>query len=123
MAITHLLALRQKFANQVTTDLDAGGTAKVVFKAGGTPASTVNLKTPSFFAADGTATIALDVTPPPEDSAATGNASPVDTFEFQNNAGTAQFQGVTPGDITLSKQTIAPNDVVQITSFTYTACP
>jgi hypothetical protein len=73
--------------------------------------------------------MALDVAPVPEDSAATGNASQVTTMEFQDSTGTVVFTGdsITAvaggGDLELSKNPIDANDIVQLTSFSYTASP
>lgn len=122
MAITHIETLRNTFANAVTADVDGGGGAgKLVLKTGGTPVATMVLN-PTSFGASAAGVIVLDVIPPPQDTNAAGGAT-VDTFEFQDNASTLVFAGAVPGDLTLSKPAIDAGDVVEVTSFSYTAAP
>jgi hypothetical protein len=81
------------------------------------------------FGASSNGVITLDVTPVPEDSNATGNASVVDAFSFETSVGTMVFTGdnITGigggGDLELTKNPISTGDTVQLTSFTYTASP
>jgi hypothetical protein len=118
MAITHATATRDAFANQV--DADLGTTANMVLSAGATEVATMALNNP-VFGASSSGVITMDVSPVPEDSSATGNASSVDTFELETGAGSPIVTGAVPADLTLSKNPIDAADVVQITSFTYTA--
>jgi hypothetical protein len=92
----------------------------MVLKTSTTSVSTIPFNNPSFGAASN-GVITLDVTPTPEDTNATGNASAVDSFELQDNASAVVITGAVPGDLTLSKNPIDAGDTVQITSFTYTA--
>jgi hypothetical protein len=126
MAITHIEAVRDVFCTTVSTAVDFGPAAgNCVLLTGVTEVATIVLNTPDPFDAPSAGVMLLDVVPVPEDSAATGNASQVDSFEFQDSTGTVVFTGsdVTGGDMTLSKNPIDANDIVQLTSFSYTASP
>ena len=127
MAITHNAALRDGFANDVTTAVDAGaGVGNCVLLTGVTVVATLPLSKPSFGAA-AAGVITLDVIPIPEDSSAVGNAAAVDSMEFQDSDATVIFTGdnitgvAGGGDLELSKNPIDATDIVQLTSFTYTA--
>jgi hypothetical protein len=119
MSISHNTAVRTGFAADVNAALTAG--SDCVLLTGATPVSTIPLNDPVF--TESGAVLTLDATPVPEDPSATGNASAIDSFEFRNGANAAVFAGtdVAGGDITLSKNPIDATDVVQLTSFTYTA--
>jgi hypothetical protein len=122
MALTHPTAQRSAFALSVLSTIDDGtGNGQCVLKVSTTASSTITLNKPSFTEASGVLT--LDASGPPEDSSATGNAGSVDNFSFQRSDGTVAFNGVVPGDMTLSKNPIDPGDTVQLTSYTYTASP
>jgi hypothetical protein len=115
MAITHDVATRNAFADQVDADIGAAG--KLVLLAGAVEVATMPLNNPAFGAASG-GVITMDVAPVPTDSAATGGT--VTLFELQETGGTGIVLGAV-ADITLSKNPINALDVVTITSFTYTA--
>ncbi len=123
MAIEHEVGIRNGFANSIRTACQGGF---CVLRAGGAEVATMPLNNPAFGAASN-GEITLLVSPVPEDSAATGNASPVDSVQFQTSGAAEVFTGneVTGigggGDIELSKNPISPGDTVQLTSFTYTA--
>ncbi len=127
MAITHEVAVRNSFAAEVSLATDAGaGPGECILLAGASTVSTIPLNDPAF-GAPVAGVITLDVAPVPEDSNAAGNASPVDSMEFRDSTGTEVFTGdnITGvsggGDLELSKNPIDAGDVVQLTSFTYTA--
>tara|TARA_R110000851_G_scaffold9579_3_gene35580 strand:- start:32030 stop:32401 length:372 start_codon:yes stop_codon:yes gene_type:complete len=121
MSITHETAVRNSLATVVSTAVDAGtGAGDMVLSVGATEVATLPLSEPSF-AAPASGVMALDVTPVPEDSSATGNASSVDTFEIKDGDSTTIITGAVPADLTLSKNPIDAADVVQLTSFSYTA--
>jgi len=127
MAITHGSTQRDSFCTTVSTGVDFGPAAgQCVLKTGVTEVATITLNDPSF-AAPSSGVMALIVSPVPEDSAATGNAAAVDSMEFQDSTGTVVFTGdnitgvAGGGDLELSKNPIDANDIVQLTSFTYTA--
>jgi hypothetical protein len=125
MSITHLTAVRDVFCTTVSTATDFGPSpGNCVLLTGVTEVATIVLNDPSFDAPS-SGVMALDVAPVPEDPAATGNASLVDSFEFQDSTGTVVFTGsdVDGGDMTLSKNPIDINDIVQLTSFSYTSSP
>ena len=130
MAITHLDAVRGTFCTTVSTATDFGPAAGncVLYTGGTTEVATIVLNKPSFDAPSA-GVMALVVTSVPEDPAATGNASTVTTMEFQDSTGTVVFTGdsITAvsggGDLELSKNPIDANDIVQLTSFSYTASP
>ena len=127
MAITHETVERDIFANAVATAVDGGGGAGLcVLKTGVTEVATITLNDPAF-GASSVGVITLDVAPVPEDPSATGNASAVDSMEFQTSAATVVITGdnitgvAGGGDLELSKNPIDALDTVQLTSFTYTA--
>ena len=129
MAITHLDAVRNTFCTTVSTATDFGPAAgNCVLLAGATTVSTIILNDPSFDAPSA-GVMALDVTTVPEDAGAVGNAAAVDSMEFRDSTGTVVFTGgfITGvgggGDLELSKNPIDANDIVQLTSFQYTASP
>jgi len=128
MAITHLEAIRNGFCADIATATDFGPAAgQCVLKTGATEVATITLNDPSFTTPSVAGVLTLIVAPVPEDAAATGNASQVDSMEFQDSTGTVVFIGdnITAvaggGDLELSKNPIDANDIVQLTSFTYTA--
>ncbi len=125
MAITHEVAHRNSFAGTVSAAVDAGaGAGLCVLKAGVNSAATIVLNDPAF-TGPVAGVLTLDVAPVPEDPNATGDASMVDTMEFQDSVGNVVFTGddMAGGDLTLSKNPIDAGDVVQMTAFTYTASP
>ena len=129
MALTHGTTERDAFCTTVSNGVDFGPAAgNCVLKTSTTEVATIVLNDPAF-AAPSAGVMALDVAPVPEDSAATGNASAVDSMEFQDSTGTVVFTGdnitgvAGGGDLELSKNPIDANDIVQLTSFTYTASP
>jgi hypothetical protein len=129
MAITHNTTLRDGFATDVSTAVDAGaGAGASVLLAGVSVVSTIPLNDPSF-GAPATGVITLDVVPVPEDPSAVGNASVVDSMEFRDSDALVVFTGDSitgvagGGDLELSKNPIDATDIVQLTSFTYTASP
>jgi hypothetical protein len=123
MSIVHNATVRASFAGDVNTAMTSGST--LVLLTGVTEVSTMPLNFPVFSQVG--AVLTADVIPIPEDPAATGNASAVDSMEFRNGANAPVFTGdnITGigggGDLELSKNPIDANDVVQLTSFTYTA--
>ena len=135
MAITHLDAVRNTFCTTVSTATDFGPAAgNCVLLTGATTVSTIILNDPSFDAPSAGVmalpwVMALDVTTVPEDAGAVGNAAAVDSMEFRDSTGTVVFTGgfITGvgggGDLELSKNPIDSNDIVQLTSFSYTASP
>jgi hypothetical protein len=129
MAITHIEAVRDDFCLVVSTAVDFGPAAgNCVLLTGVTEVATIVLNTPNPFDTPSAGVMLLDVAPVPEDPAATGNASQVDSFEFQDSTGTVVFTGddvrlTAGGDLELSKNPIQANDIVQLTSFSYTASP
>ena len=129
MAITHLEAVRDEFCVDVSTAVDFGPAPGLcVLKAAGTEVATIVLNDPAF-GAPAAGVLTLDVGTVPEDGSATGNASLVDSMEFQDSTGTLVFAGdnITGvgggGDLELSKNPIDSSDIVQLTSFTYTSAP
>jgi hypothetical protein len=129
MAITHNVTLRDGFASDVAAAVDAGaGVGNCVLLTGATEVSTIPLETPPF-SAPSAGVITLDVIPVPEDPSATGNASAVDSMEFQDSDANVVFTGdnitgvAGGGDLELSKNPIDATDIVQLTAFTYTASP
>ena len=129
MAITHLDAVRNTFCTTVSTATDFGPAAgNCVLLTGATTVSTIILNDPSFDAPSA-GVMALVVTTVPEDAGAVGNAAAVDSMEFRDSTGTVVFTGdnITGvgggGDLELSKNPIDANDIVQLTSFSYTASP
>ena len=130
MSITHIEAVRNSFCTVVSTAVDFGPAAgNCVLKTGVTEVATIVLNDAAFDTPPVAGVSTLDVSPVPEDPAATGNASLVDSMEFQDSTGTVVFIGdnITAvaggGDLELSKNPIEANDIVQLTSFTYTASP
>ena len=129
MAITHETIERDIFCNTIISAIDNGaGVGNCILLEGANVVATLPLSKPSF-PAPVAGVITLDVTPIPEDSSATGSASPVDSMEFRESTGIVVFTGdnitgiAGGGDLELSKNPIDPGDTVQLTSFTYTASP
>jgi len=129
MSISHNVDQRNTFATSITTAVDGGlGVGNCVLKAGTSVVATIPLNKPSF-GAPAAGIITLVVSPVPEDDDAAGNASVVDSMEFQDSDGTVIFTGsnITAvgggGDLELSKNPIAAGDIVQLTSFSYQASP
>ena len=121
MAISHLEATRNSLCTVVLDDIDGGtGAGKMVLSVGVTEVATIPLNDPSFDT-PATGAMALDVTPVPEDASATGNAVVVDTFELKDGDDLVIVTGVVPDDLVLSKNPIEAADVIQLTTFTYTA--
>ena len=124
MAITHSTTIRDGFSDSVAAGIDAGaGVGQLVLKASGGTVATIPVNKPAFGGGSVNGVLTLDVSPVPEDSSAAGSGTSVNTFEFQESAGTVVFSGAVPADLTLSKNPIDAGDTVQITSFTYTASP
>ena len=125
MALTHVLSVRNDMADIVSNAVDANAAVgKLILKVAGTPASTIPLNDPAFVipaTTDGEAV--LIVSPEPTDDGAAGNGSPVDNFDFVDGSDVVVFSGIVPDDLTLTKATIALDDIVKITSFTYKATP
>jgi hypothetical protein len=123
MSITHNTSVRTGFAADVNTALTTG--SDLVLLAGVAVVSTIPLNDPVFTQA--AAVLTADVNPIPEDPSAVGNVSVVDSMEFRDGSNAAVFTGdnitgiAGGGDLELSKNPIDPGDVVQLTSFTYTA--
>jgi hypothetical protein len=127
MAITHHVDIRDAFADSITAAVDAGaGVGNCVLLTGATVVSTIPLEKPSF-GLSAVGVITLDVIPVPQDGNAVGNASAVDSMQFQDSDANAVFTGdnITAvaggGDLELSKNPIDATDIVQLTQFTYTA--
>ena len=127
MAITHVTAIRNGFATDISTAVDAGaGAGACVLLQGATVVSTIPLNDPSF-SAPAAGVITLLVAPVPEDSSAVGDAVAVDGMRFEDSdalevlAGDNITAAAGGGDLELSKDPIAAGDTVQLTSFTYTA--
>jgi len=122
MALTHSTALRDAFADAVRAAVNANGPpGSFILKVGATEAATCVLNDPAFAAAAG-GSIELLVVPEPTDNDATGNASPIDAWDYVDGAATVIFSG-DETDITLTKATIATDDIVKLTQFTYIATP
>lgn len=123
MAITHPTAVRNGLADHVVDQLDTGtGDASgdmIITTSVPATLVTIALQNPSFgAAASGTATMNGS---PSGTATASGTAA---EFECRNRANTTKFSGAvaTSGsDLNISNTTIAINDKVQITSFTYSA--
>ena len=120
MALTHDVNLRNTFADAVDAAVNVTAPGSLILKVSTSEVATMVLNNPAFAVASG-GDIVLDVVPEPTDADAIGNASPVDNFDFVDGAAAVVFSGVVPGDITLSKAIIALDDIVKVTSFTYSA--
>ena len=120
MTISHATPVRTAFGNTVLNVIDGGaGFGQCVLKDTGVEAAAIVLNKPSFVNTDGQ--LVLDASGPPSDPDAAGGTP--DTFEFQDSTGVLAFAGAVGTDITLSKATIAVDDVVELTSYTYNASP
>lgn len=118
---THNVSIRDKFANQVTTDIDAGTGAGnfVLYAAGSVEVATCPFNEPSFGAASAGA-ITMDNTPIPTDSDATGGT--VTDYAWEDGDATAIVSGP-ESELTLSVNPIPAASIVEITNATYTATP
>jgi hypothetical protein len=127
--------VRNSINDAIDDDIGAGGEVRFFVGGGATPtneAAAIGLNTPAF-ANSGTGTagvMSLDVTPTLEDTSPVGHASPVTRLCFYastaaaDNAWLLQL-GINPTgapDITMSNNTIATTDTVQISSLSIT-CP
>jgi len=128
MAITHATATRNGIADYVVDLIDGGtGNGTLEFQTGATEVATCTFGSPAFDAAgaaggnaDGVAT-ANTIT---DDTNATGNASPIDSFEIKDGDGNVILSGAvaTSGaDINLTSLTVSAGETVSVTSLTYTA--
>ena len=122
MALVHNNDLRNDFCDEVNASINVNGPGSFILKVGATEAATMVLSNPAFDGTPSAGQFTLDVTPEPTDTDATGNASPIDAWDFVDGNAKIIFSG-DETDITLTKAIIAAGDIVKITQFTYTATP
>jgi len=118
---THDTSIRDKFANQVTADIDAGAGVGnfVLYAAGSVEAATCAFSKPSF-GASSAGVITMDNTPVPTDSDATGGT--VTDYAWEDSNGLAIVSGPET-ELTISVNPVPAASIVEITSATYTASP
>lgn len=126
MAITLTTAARNAACDAVVDLIDAGvGAGKLKLKsAGDVLLCTITLNDPAFAAAS-TGAAALDVTPALSGTglAAAGAGTAATKFDFTDSADTVVFSGVVgvgSGELQLDNNSIAENQVVNITGYTHT---
>jgi len=120
MPLDHNDDLRNDFCDEMNASVNINGPGSFILKVVTTPAATMVLSNPAFDGVPASGQFTLDVTPEPTDTDATGNASPIDAWDFVDGNAKVIFSG-DETDITLTKATIAAGDIVKITSFTYIA--
>lgn len=127
--------VRNSILDAIDDDMNAGTTPEARFfvNGGATPtteAAAILLNTTNVFNAAATGSMAINTTTTLQDTTPAGNASPVTRLCFYANTADAdntwllQLGIATSGspDITMSNNTIATTDTVQLTSLTLT-CP
>lgn len=123
MALTLQDALKQVLADAIDAEINTGaGTAELQFMtAGNVEVATCPLANPAFGNSNATGTISVSGTP--QDTNATGNASPVTKFRIFDRDATFLIEGTvsTSGaDINISNTTINAGETVTLTSFSIT---
>lgn len=123
MAITHVTAVRNSLADEITTAVDAGAGAGelVLMTSGDTEVATLTMSDPSFGAASGGTITANAIS---SDTNATGGT--IALFKIQDSDANEIIRGTVTatgdgGDIELSSLSITAGDTVEISSFDYTA--
>jgi len=120
MALTHNTDLRNDFCDEVNASINVNPPGSFILLVGVSEVATMVLSNPAFDAS-ASGQMDLDVSPEPTDTDATGNAAPVETFDFVDGDAKVIFSGVVGTDVTLTKAIIATDDIVKLTSFTYIA--
>jgi hypothetical protein len=124
MALTHVTAIRDGFADAVDAACNVSAPGNLEFMTSGdVEVATLALANPAAFGDSSSGVITAN-TITDEDSATGGTVA---LFKFEDGAASEVFRGTVTatsggGDIELSSLSITATDKVSMTAFTYTAC-